>query len=295
MIEHDPSLCTGCTACMQVCCAQGHLVRHEQSTSITWKFFAGQCSFCGLCVQYCPTHAITNRGKLPPVTGDQSQHRVAHEIRYQPCAHCSRPIIPLPEAVLRRSTARRAPARSRATRCAKNAGARRQAARFAMHFLGREAHMETHEGDMKRADLTATLAAIPGSAPVEDRGDGLWIIGAASRRGSDGARDDSAWVPSQHDDGTGARRWRDDDHLPLRARARACPLQDLHPRRRAAIDHADRAPRVLDRARDPRLLRRPVRGPPEPRAAAAAGRAARRILPRARTPVQLDSTTERAS
>jgi NADH:ubiquinone oxidoreductase subunit C len=35
--------------------------------------------------------------------------------------------------------------------------------------------METHEGDMQRADLIARLAAIPGSAPVEDRGDGLWI------------------------------------------------------------------------------------------------------------------------
>jgi NADH:ubiquinone oxidoreductase subunit C len=35
--------------------------------------------------------------------------------------------------------------------------------------------MEKLDGDLQRADLVARLAAIPGSAPVEDRGDGLWI------------------------------------------------------------------------------------------------------------------------
>lgn len=35
--------------------------------------------------------------------------------------------------------------------------------------------MEEPEGDMQRDELVAKLAAIPGSAPVEQRGDGLWI------------------------------------------------------------------------------------------------------------------------
>ncbi|HKN10166.1 MAG TPA: 4Fe-4S dicluster domain-containing protein [Pseudomonadota bacterium] len=100
MIEHDPSLCTGCTACMQVCAPRAISFDTADRSSITWQFFAGQCSYCGLCVQYCPTHAITNRGKLPPVTGDQSLHRVAHKVDYRLCAHCSRPIIPLPETLL---------------------------------------------------------------------------------------------------------------------------------------------------------------------------------------------------
>ena len=39
--------------------------------------------------------------------------------------------------------------------------------------------MKEHEGDMQRADLIARLAAIPGSAPVEDRGDGLWVSAPA--------------------------------------------------------------------------------------------------------------------
>ena len=43
---------------------------------------------------------VTNRGKLPPVTGDQSQPKVAHEILYHPCASCGKPIIPIPEEAL---------------------------------------------------------------------------------------------------------------------------------------------------------------------------------------------------
>jgi hydrogenase-4 component H len=100
LIEQDASLCTGCKACETVCAPKAISFSKQQETAINWNFFAGQCSFCGLCVQFCPTHAITNRGKLPPVTGDQSLLRVTHEITYQPCVGCARPIIPIPEAAL---------------------------------------------------------------------------------------------------------------------------------------------------------------------------------------------------
>jgi hydrogenase-4 component H len=100
LIEQDVGLCTGCKACATVCAPKAISFDEEHETGITWNFFAGQCSFCGLCVQFCPTNAITNRGKLPPVTGDQSRLRVVHEIRYQPCAGCGRQIIPIPEAAL---------------------------------------------------------------------------------------------------------------------------------------------------------------------------------------------------
>ena len=100
LIEQDPSLCTGCRTCEYVCAPKAISFGHADANGITWSFFAGQCSFCGLCVQYCPTHAITNRGELPPVTGDQSRLRVAHHIMYQPCAECGRSIIPIPAAAL---------------------------------------------------------------------------------------------------------------------------------------------------------------------------------------------------
>ena len=37
------------------------------------------------------------------------------------------------------------------------------------------AKMDKSDGDTARADLVARLAAIPGSAQAEERGDGLWI------------------------------------------------------------------------------------------------------------------------
>jgi hydrogenase-4 component H len=100
LIVQDASLCTGCRACAHVCAPRAISFDDEKATGVTWKFFAGQCSFCGLCVKFCPTHAITNGGAFPPVTGDQSQLKVAHEILYQPCAGCGRPILPIPEAAL---------------------------------------------------------------------------------------------------------------------------------------------------------------------------------------------------
>ncbi|HXX38822.1 MAG TPA: 4Fe-4S dicluster domain-containing protein [bacterium] len=100
LIEQDASLCTGCQACAYVCAPKAISFDEAHEAGITWKFFAGRCSFCGLCVQFCPTHAIANRGTLPPVTGDQAELHVAHEISYQPCARCGRPIIPIPEAAL---------------------------------------------------------------------------------------------------------------------------------------------------------------------------------------------------
>ena len=100
LIEQDASLCTGCRTCAYVCSPKAISFTEQHQTGITWNFFAGQCSFCGLCVQYCPTHAITNRGKLPPITGDQSQLKVAHEIKYHPCSSCGKLIIPIPEEAL---------------------------------------------------------------------------------------------------------------------------------------------------------------------------------------------------
>jgi hydrogenase-4 component H len=100
VIEHDASLCTGCTACAYVCAPKAISFEKTDGAAVTWKFSAGQCSFCGLCVQYCPTHAITNRGKLPAVGADLSLYEVAHKVEYQPCSQCSRPIVPLAPSVL---------------------------------------------------------------------------------------------------------------------------------------------------------------------------------------------------
>src|SRR5208337_1931338 len=162
-------------------------------------------------------------------------------------------------------------------RYAKHAAARRQAEGFAMRFSVR-----TRTGRERQHDEPGHCGTCGDRPFGRDREPSRRRVDhcGGSRRGSDGSRDDQARVPAQHDDGIGPCGWRDGAHLPLRGRRPHRALQDLHARRDAAIHRTDRACRLLDRAGDPRLLQRPVLGPPEPRAAAAAGRAARRILPR---------------
>lgn len=102
LIEQDVSLCTGCKACATVCAPRAISFDEANADGLIWNFSAGRCSFCGLCVKYCPTQAISNNGKLPPVTGEKARLTVAHEIRYEPCTGCGRLIIPIPEPALRR-------------------------------------------------------------------------------------------------------------------------------------------------------------------------------------------------
>ena len=69
---------------------------------ISWsgRYYAGQCTFCGRCVEFCPTRAIVFEPWAPPVTRDASSHRVTHPVPCQPCSRCGRPVTPLPEATL---------------------------------------------------------------------------------------------------------------------------------------------------------------------------------------------------
>ena len=99
-LQHDASLCTGCQTCGYVCSPSAITFDTRDSASITWQYFAEQCSFCGRCVEYCPTHAISFLAEAPLVSGDLSTYRLADQIYYQPCTRCGRPIIPIPAPVL---------------------------------------------------------------------------------------------------------------------------------------------------------------------------------------------------
>lgn len=102
MIRQDPALCTGCRDCEYVCAPKAIGFDETKSDVLSWEFFAGQCSYCGLCEQYCPTGAITNSGEPPPVTGDQDRLRVSNAVPYQACVDCGRTMIPIPEPVMER-------------------------------------------------------------------------------------------------------------------------------------------------------------------------------------------------
>ncbi len=100
-LVHVAELCTGCATCAYVCSPRA--VRLEQQPdSIRWEFFAGQCTFCGRCVEFCPCGALSLKPQSLRITDDSLQLRVIHRIPYQSCMRCGRSIMPLPERVLAR-------------------------------------------------------------------------------------------------------------------------------------------------------------------------------------------------
>ena len=96
MITHDPAQCTGCRTCAYVCSPTAITFSEADPHCIEWAYFAGRCTFCGRCVEYCPTRCLHFEETMPPVTPDQLAHRVTHRVSYQPCARCGRLVIPLP-------------------------------------------------------------------------------------------------------------------------------------------------------------------------------------------------------
>ncbi len=102
-LDHDLTLCVGCQTCRYVCSPGAIRFDASQPTAITWQYLAAQCTFCGRCVDYCPTKALSFEQKSPRV-GEEPRSVVQeeHAVAYQPCERCGRPIIPLPDAVAER-------------------------------------------------------------------------------------------------------------------------------------------------------------------------------------------------
>ncbi len=101
-LTHDASLCTACGACAFVCAPKAITFAEDPGKSVSWLFYLSRCSFCGLCLQNCPTQAIGNTATVPATmnnaTGDGL--RLESVIALKPCARCGRAYIPFPAAEL---------------------------------------------------------------------------------------------------------------------------------------------------------------------------------------------------
>lgn len=100
MITHEAAHCTACRICGYVCSPNAIAFEEADPRFVGWTYFAGRCTFCGRCVEYCPTRCLGFEDTMPPVVTDQSSHRVTHQVFYQPCTRCGRPVIPLPPQTL---------------------------------------------------------------------------------------------------------------------------------------------------------------------------------------------------
>lgn len=100
-LTHEAALCTACGTCAYVCAPKAIRFVEHAGRTVSWTFYMGQCSFCGLCQQNCPTGAIGIRAALP-VTSLAAQGdglRLDSRIAQVRCSGCGQLHIPLPAAL----------------------------------------------------------------------------------------------------------------------------------------------------------------------------------------------------
>ena len=97
-LTHDASLCTACGTCAWVCAPKAITFAEDPGKSVSWLFYIGRCSFCGLCQQNCPTHAIGNTEMVPATMNDGAGDglRLESIITLKSCPRCGRAHIPYP-------------------------------------------------------------------------------------------------------------------------------------------------------------------------------------------------------
>jgi formate hydrogenlyase subunit 6 len=65
-VQFDPNLCIGCAICRFRCTAKAIEFKAGKE-EFTWSYNAGQCTFCGRCIEGCKEDAIKQEEACPPV------------------------------------------------------------------------------------------------------------------------------------------------------------------------------------------------------------------------------------
>lgn len=97
LIQQDSTLCTGCRNCSYICSPKAITFSDDGDTALHWEYQAAQCTFCSLCVMYCPTQALSDDRPLPNASDDQDNTLFVNTIPYSPCTSCGTPMVPIPE------------------------------------------------------------------------------------------------------------------------------------------------------------------------------------------------------
>lgn len=95
---HDPARCTACETCAYVCSPTAIHFDYSQPDRVGWQYQMMQCTFCGRCVEFCPTHALSFEQR--PAEPLYELQLTEHFIEYQACSRCGEKIIAMPLVVL---------------------------------------------------------------------------------------------------------------------------------------------------------------------------------------------------
>lgn len=95
---HDPARCTACETCAYVCSPTAIHFDYSQPDKVGWQYQMMQCTFCGRCVEFCPTHALSLEQR--PAEPLYKLQLTEHFIEYQACTRCGDRFIAMPLVVL---------------------------------------------------------------------------------------------------------------------------------------------------------------------------------------------------
>jgi ferredoxin len=96
VLKHETDQCVGCTTCNYVCSPGAIQFTDSNIEGINWEYQSTQCTFCGKCVEYCPTKALSFEQKAPQLMS--STDTVSHRVEYHPCPACGEffSLLPVP-------------------------------------------------------------------------------------------------------------------------------------------------------------------------------------------------------
>ncbi|NMB88445.1 MAG: 4Fe-4S dicluster domain-containing protein [Chloroflexi bacterium] len=99
-LEHAGELCIACGACVYACSPGAITIDEHQPLTALWQYTEDRCTFCGFCVQYCPTQALGFAPAAPEPLTERAQHYLSHTIALEPCRECGQPVRLIPESLL---------------------------------------------------------------------------------------------------------------------------------------------------------------------------------------------------
>ncbi|CAK9330636.1 4Fe-4S binding protein [Thermoanaerobacter kivui] len=99
-VQYDSTKCIGCGTCQYVCGGKAIKIDtyNDHFDYILWD---AACTRCGMCVEFCPTGALTMSENLHnAILGEEILERIHYKnIPYVRCDICKKYIKPLPDVV----------------------------------------------------------------------------------------------------------------------------------------------------------------------------------------------------
>ncbi len=90
LVQLQKEQCVGCACCAYVCVSGAIQVR-EKREEYVWAYDPAKCTFCGRCIEACPTQALQMQTERPPIYHQPGALAVSYSMTYPPCQSCGKP------------------------------------------------------------------------------------------------------------------------------------------------------------------------------------------------------------